>query len=155
MPQQTPISVIKYDKQYGADTVTMWRESKARAIGQQEPHSFDDHLNYLNETLTKECEIYLAVTHNPRKVIGLLATDGQFIHQLYIHNEFQRSGLGTKLIELAKDFSSGELKLYTFEVNHGAQKFYEKHGFRIISRGSNNNEGLPDMLYKWSKNISY
>jgi RimJ/RimL family protein N-acetyltransferase len=41
--------------------------------------------------------------------------------------------------------SKGRLTLFTFEVNHKAQRFYEKNGFKIIGRAYENEEGLKMM----------
>ena len=42
------------------------------------------------------------------------------------------------------------LRLWTFESNLGAQRFYERHGFRPIERtAGDNEEGAPDILYVW------
>ena len=84
-------------------------------------------------------------------VVGLMATDGKFVNQLYVHPEFQRIGIGSRLLTLAKERSLGKLRLYTFEVNICAQQFYEKHEFKIIGRGNDNEEKLPDILYEWRR----
>jgi ribosomal protein S18 acetylase RimI-like enzyme len=43
------------------------------------------------------------------------------------------------------------IRLYTFQENDGARRFYERHGFRAIEfgDGSNNEENCPDVLYEW------
>lgn len=40
-------------------------------------------------------------------------------------------------------------------MNKQAQAFYEKHGFQIIGRGHENEEGLPDLLYEWILDTSH
>ncbi len=44
--------------------------------------------------------------------------------------------------------------MYTFEVNKIAQGFYEKNGFKIIGRGYENEEKLPDIQYEWNIEIN-
>jgi ribosomal protein S18 acetylase RimI-like enzyme len=145
------IKLVGYDSKYATAVVTMWRASKENALGRVENHSFDDHLYYLNEVLAKDNTIYLAVFEDNETVAGLMATDGVFLNQLYIHTECQREGVGSRLLDLAKTLSSGKLQLYTFEMNSGAQNFFEKHGFKMAGRGSDNEEQLPDILYEWCK----
>jgi len=41
------------------------------------------------------------------------------------------------------------LELYTFARNEGARRFYERHGFRAIAFGQENEENEPDVLYEW------
>ena len=144
------VKIIEYDAKYAVAAVRMWRDSKEAALGIKEIHGFDDHLSYLNGVLVNQNTVYLAISSASDQVIGLMATNGVFLNQLYIHVDFQRSGVGSRLLELAKSNSSGSLKLYTFEINHAAQSFYEKHGFRCIGGGNDNEERLRDRLYEWS-----
>jgi len=55
-------------------------------------------------------------------------------------------------LTLAKRERPGGLRLWTFESNTGAQRFYERHGFVATDRtdGRNNEEGAPDILYVWN-----
>jgi GNAT superfamily N-acetyltransferase len=83
---------------------------------------------------------------------GLLVLDDDWVDQLYVDPELTRRGIGTQLIELAKRERPGGLRLWTFESNAGAQRFYERHGFRAIDRTEGDNEeGAPDILYVWDR----
>ena len=77
--------------------------------------------------------------------------DGE-IDQLYVDPDVQGRGLGGRLVELAKRRSPSGLALWTFEVNHSAQRFYERHGFVAVERtdGSGNEEHEPDVRYVWA-----
>jgi ribosomal protein S18 acetylase RimI-like enzyme len=79
----------------------------------------------------------------------MIAYNEKEISQLYIHIDYQGMGIGQYLLESAKEHAIGKLTLYTFEVNKKAQRFYEMHGFKIIGRGYENEENLPDILYEW------
>ena len=151
MENKQEFKVIPYRPEYARATVEMWRASKEKALGISEAHSFDDHLYFLDDILAKENSIYLALVDDGARVAGIMATDGRFLNQLYIHIDFQRQGIGSRLLALAKELSRGELQLHTFEVNLGARAFYENHDFRIIGRGNTNEEGLPDFLYQWKQ----
>jgi len=141
------IEIIKYDSVYAEATVSMWRQSKEKAIGQKEIHSFEDHLFFLNNILNKDNKIYIAV--DDKKVVGILAFNDYELNQLYIHIDYQGKGLGKRFLDLAKENSKGRLELYTFEVNHKAQRFYERNGFKIIGRGYENEENMDDIKYEW------
>ncbi|MCM3618594.1 GNAT family N-acetyltransferase [Sutcliffiella horikoshii] len=143
------IKVIPFEAKYAEQTVIMWRDSKYGAIGQRELHSFESHVNFLNHILSKDFTVELATVGE--KVVGMIAYNRSQIDQLYIHNGYQNAGIGRKLLERAKVQSNGALTLFTFEVNEKAQRFYEKHGFVIIGRGSDNEENLPDIQYEWKE----
>lgn len=125
----------------------MWRDSKEQAIGQKEVHDVENHIYFLNNILPEQYDIDIALIDE--EVVGMIAYNDSEISQLYIHLEYQGIGIGRTLLNKAKAQSSGKLTLYTFEVNENAQRFYEKHGFVIISRGHENEENLPDIQYEW------
>lgn len=139
--------ITEYLPKYAEQTVKMWRDSKERAIGQKEIHSFENHLYFLNHILPEEYQIDLALMDD--KVVGMIAYNEREISQLYIHIDYQGIGIGQILLAKVKEQSSGRLTLYTFEVNEKAQRFYEKNGFTIIGRGHENEENLPDIQYEW------
>lgn len=144
-------TIIEYDLSYALQTVEMWRESKEQAIGQKAIHSFEDHVFFLNNILVKNNRVYLAIESSGEQVVSILACNENWVNQLYVHTQYQGRGIGNRLLNLAKQQSEGRLFLYTFEVNKKAQKFYERNGFRIVGRGSDNEEQLEDIKYEWTK----
>ncbi len=149
MVNKPEMRVISYSPKYGEQTVAMWRESKERAIGVKELHSFENQLHFLNHILPDEYQIELAMLGE--EVAGMIAYNEKEIGQLYIHRNYQGMGIGQILLDRAKAQSSGRLTLYTFEVNKIAQQFYEKNGFHILGRGYENEENLPDIKYEWAR----
>lgn len=145
--KQQQLKIIKYDPRYAEQTVAMWRESKERAIGQEELYSIENHIYFLNHILLEQYQIDAALIDEA--VVGMIAYNEREISQLYIHVNYQGLGIGQRLLDKAKEQSSGKLTLYTFEVNKNAQRFYEKNGFKIIDRGHENEENLPDIQYEW------
>ncbi|WP_050615501.1 GNAT family N-acetyltransferase [Bacillus testis] len=143
---QPKFIIIQYHPFYAEQTVDMWRNSKERAIGLKENHSFENHVNFLNDILSKQYQVDLTLIND--KVVGMIAYNEREISQLYIHIDYQGMGMGRTLLDQVKEQSSGRLTLYTFEVNKRAQRFYEKNGFTIIARGHENEENLPDILYE-------
>jgi len=144
---QQQFIITPYNPTYAEQTVVMWRDSKQQAIGQKEMHSIESHVYFLNHILLEQFQIDVALIDD--KVVGMVAFNEKEISQLYIHIDYQGLGLGQILLDKVKEQSSGRLTLYTFEVNKNAQRFYEKNGFKIIGRGHENEENLPDILYEW------
>ena len=87
-------------------------------------------------------------------VVGTLATSYPegvaWIDQLYVLPDFVGQGVGSLLLKHALESLSRPVRLYTFQANTGASKFYERHGFRAIefTDGSANEERCPDVLYE-------
>ena len=143
------IKIIDFAPGYARETAKVWQASMKSAIGRSGIHSFDEDLEYLVSKLTKTDRVFLAIDSCDNKVAGFMAVQGMEISQLYIHPGYQRRGIGSSLITLAKQLSPAGLRLFTFEVNRGARAFYERHGFVETARGFPNEEDLPDIRYEW------
>lgn len=74
-----------------------------------------------------------------------------WLDQLYCRREQTGKGIGKALLDHAKAENPTGLKLYTFQVNTGARRFYKREGFEEIelSDGSENEEKRPDVLMEW------
>ncbi len=86
------------------------------------------------------------------EVAGFIAFRSGWVDHLYVHPKHQRHGIGSELLALAQS-AEDCLRLWTFQCNHPASRFYEAHGFRIERKtcGSGNEERQPDILYHWSR----
>lgn len=74
-----------------------------------------------------------------------------WIDQIYVAPGRTRTGIGARLLAQALVDLRHPVRLYTFQANEGARRFYEGHGFRAIafSDGSQNEERCPDVLYEY------
>lgn len=88
------------------------------------------------------------------ELLGFIAASRESIAQLYVRNDHQRRGIGRQMLEWAKEQSGGTLWLYTFARNAGAQRFYEREGFRVVARGFEPRWQLEDIKYEWSRSGS-
>jgi GNAT superfamily N-acetyltransferase len=59
--------------------------------------------------------------------------------------------LGARLVDKAKLLMPNGMRLWTFQSNVRAHKFYEHHGFVVLERtdGRHNEEQSPDVCYEW------
>ncbi|WP_375138835.1 GNAT family N-acetyltransferase [Piscinibacter defluvii] len=69
---------------------------------------------------------------------------------MYVRRGCQRHGIGSLLLQWAKQNSSGSLWLFTFKKNLVAQAFYEHHGFVAVQHGFEPMWQLEDIKYFWS-----
>jgi ribosomal protein S18 acetylase RimI-like enzyme len=85
-------------------------------------------------------------------VVGVLATsvvDGlHWIDQLYLMPGRTGAGLGSMLLAHAHACLGRPIRLYTFQQNVGARRFYERHGYAAVAftDGRDNEERCPDVL---------
>ena len=79
-----------------------------------------------------------------------MAMDNNVIDRLYIDTAFQCTGIGSSLINFAKELYPNGLTLKTHQQNMRARTFYEKRGFRSVAFGiSPPPESMPDVEYHW------
>ena len=82
-----------------------------------------------------------------RAVVGFIALRRpDWIGHIYLHPDYTGHGLGTRMIELAKQELGGPIQLWTFQSNAGARRFYARHGFAEVEQtDGDNEEHAPDV----------
>ncbi len=96
----------------------------------------------------------VVVLEQGQRIVGVLSTsisDGVgWVDQLYLSPGFTGHGLGSCMLRHAHSSLPRPIRLYTFQANHGARRFYERHGYQPIAftTGSENEEQCPDVLYE-------
>jgi GNAT superfamily N-acetyltransferase len=88
------------------------------------------------------------------EVVGIMATEASkavsWIHQMAVAPRLVNRGVGTLLLAHALRTLVPPIRLYTFQANAGARRFYERHGFEPLefTDGQANEEHCPDVLYE-------
>jgi putative acetyltransferase len=100
--------------------------------------------------VVQEQEVW--VWEEDRRVLGFAALSGNMLNHLYVEPDAQRRGIGTSLLRHAKVCRPQGLRLWTFQANDRARRFYEHREFHVIelTDGSRNEEQTPDALYEWT-----
>jgi GNAT superfamily N-acetyltransferase len=142
--------IIAFEAEHADDVTTLWRESMQAAIGIPPVHDFESQRFFLTHILPEKFEVFVVLKKYTGDVLAFLACNESEISQLYVHQEHQGYGIGHALVEHAKQQSCGTLKLYTFDVNKNARRFYEREGFTGSVGNTENEEGLLDWEYVWT-----
>jgi ribosomal protein S18 acetylase RimI-like enzyme len=117
-------------------------------------HSDAEVRQWIAEVLIPSGGVTVAV--RGEQIVGMMATAHEqgydWIDQLYLDPDFTRIGIGSLLLTQAKQQLRPPIRLYTFQANAGARRFYERHGFQVIAfrDGQGNEERCPDILYEWT-----
>jgi len=96
----------------------------------------------------------VTVAEKEGRVVGVMATDsdgtGSWIMQMAVEPKLVGSGIGSALLVHAIRSLRRPIRLYTFQQNVGARRFYERNGFLAIelTDGQGNEEKCPDVLYE-------
>jgi len=144
------MEIVDYSRDHGRELVRMWRDSFEQAVGIVDPHSLDEQLRYLEEKVVPENQVLVVLGEDGTEIIAFMASTPEMISQLYVRAGHQHKGIGSMLVNIAKHRSYGRLRLFTFRVNEGAQRFYERHGFKVIGHGFEEQWKLEDLEYEWS-----
>ena len=104
---------------------------------------------FIRDVLLPNNEVWVA--EEADRVIGFAGLGDDALRHLWVHPEAQNRGVGTALLALAKERRPSGLRLWVFQKNVGARRFYERHGFTLaaLTDGRGNEEREPDALYEW------
>lgn len=113
-----------------------------------ELHTAEEDLRFFAERFLPAHEVWVA--EDAGHVVGYVGFDADWIHHLYVAPHAQSRGIGRLLLDVALA-DARPRRLWTFQQNARARRFYEKRGFRLceLSDGSRNEEKTPDALYEW------
>jgi GNAT superfamily N-acetyltransferase len=93
----------------------------------------------------------LWVAEEGGRVVGFAGVSGSELTHLYTDPSAQNRGVGRALLDHVKSLRPERLELWVFQKNEGARRFYERHGFELVTLtdGTGNMEQQPDALYEW------
>jgi GNAT superfamily N-acetyltransferase len=104
---------------------------------------------WIGDFVLRELEVWVA--DDAGHVVGFAALGDDVLEHLYVHPQAQNRGVGATLLTVSKECRPRGLRLWVFQKNVGARRFYERHGFTLVrlTEGLDNEEREPDALYEW------
>jgi ribosomal protein S18 acetylase RimI-like enzyme len=133
--------------------VALWHETNVLSypyVRVHQQHTLADAARFFRFNILVECHVWVAASA-AHQHLGLLALSGSWIRQLAVFPRFQRQGIGTALLQRAREHSPRQLRLYTFQRNLAARAFYVRNGFSAVARGvSPAPESEPDIEFCWT-----
>jgi L-amino acid N-acyltransferase YncA len=112
-------------------------------------HTDDETRSWIRSVVVPRHEVYVA--EEDGQVVGFAALSSDMLMWIYVHPSAQGRGAGSALLAKAKELRPDGFRLWTFQRNEGARRFYERHGCRLVqlTDGAGNEEREPDALYAW------
>lgn len=112
-------------------------------------HTDDQIRSWIRDQMIPGHEVWVA--EDAVSVVGFAAVSGDILGHIYVRPEHQSRGIGTALLEVVKRERPKGFRLWVFQRNEGARRFYERHGCHLVelTDGSGNEEKEPDALYEW------
>jgi GNAT superfamily N-acetyltransferase len=113
-------------------------------------HSADEHRRFVRELMLPTHEVWVA--DEDAEVVGFAAIKEDVLGYIYVHPRAQRRGVGTTLLDKAKQVRPEGFTLWTHQPNEVARRFYEREGLVAVefTDGATNEEKVPDVRYAWS-----
>ncbi len=131
--------------------VRLWRVTKRAAypyLPLEQTYTLADDDHFFRTRILPDYALWVAAQAGA--LLGFLAISGNYIDRLYVLPERQRRGVGSALLQKARELSPNSLELATHQENKQARAFYEKHGFQPVRFGiSPPPESAPDVIYRW------
>ena len=83
---------------------------------------------------------YILVVRAGKKIVGFASVwlQDNFLHHLYISNQYQRKGIGTMLLNKVIENADFDLTLKCLKQNDLGINFYLKSGWEAVSEGISN-----------------
>lgn len=99
--------------------------------------------------------VYLPASHtyvfedeNTGLVQGFVSMTGSYLAALFVIPESQGTGIGKALLEHVKE-RHPEITLNVYAKNEPSVLFYEKQGFRLIKKQTEEGTGEEEFVMKW------
>lgn len=130
------------------DIMEIWKKSTIKA------HKFIPEDYWIkNYSVVKETYIPISETfiyeENGKNKGFISIIDDKFIGALFVDVNVQGQGIGTKLIEFAKQ-KCKELSLAVYKNNEKSVDFYKKVGFTIEKEQINEDSNKKEFIMSWS-----
>jgi GNAT superfamily N-acetyltransferase len=110
----------------------------------------DDEIRaFVIDQMIPERECWVADDND--RIVAVLALHHDEVDQLYVAPDAQRRGIGDAMLAHAKRLRPAGLRLWAFQRNAPARRFYEARGFVAtkFTDGATNMEREADVLYQW------
>ena len=147
-----PLTIRPFEAADFNEVVAQWHYTNLVSYpycAEHQRHTLGDAREFFREIVLPTCHVLVATQRGTRK--GVMALELPWIRQLSVFPPYQHQGIGRALLMHARSMSTDELRVFTFQRNAAARKFYESHGFVPVAFSvSPPPECEPDVEYRWS-----
>ncbi|RYF89466.1 MAG: GNAT family N-acetyltransferase [Caulobacteraceae bacterium] len=148
------LRLVPFDPAAHADLVRplaqLWLDSwRSTGTANEEVVLVEDLAARIAEEAATVWEVTLAFEDEALAGFMALRPHDACLDQLFMSPTAKGQGIGSRLIDLAKQRLPGGMWLRTAEANHAARAFYEKRGFHHYETDQHPTLGYARVFYRW------
>ena len=148
------VRLVPFDPAVHADLVTalaqLWLDSwRSTDTANEEVVLVEDLAARIREEAATVWEVTLAFQDDRLAGFMALRPHDNCLDQLFMAPTAKAQGLGSKLMDLAKQRLPDGMWLRTAEANHPARAFYEKRGFHLYDTDQHPTLNYTRVFYRW------
>jgi len=150
-PSQTRVAFRRATAADAAEVATVYIASRRGAAAYLPTVGSDAEIRaFVIDRMVPERETWVAEVGG--RIVAVMVLDGDMVEQFYVAPAEQRCGVGGAMLAHAKQLRPAGLRLFAFQRNAPARRFYEARGFiaKEFTDGATNMEREPDVLYEWT-----
>lgn len=141
----------RFNEEADAVTALFLAARRATLPGLREVHSDEETFEWMRNVVFPRQSVQLALLRD--EIVGFAARDGAWLTQLWVKPGWTGHGIGQRLLDVMLEEAAKmttTLRVYTFQRNAGARRFYERNGFVAVTfgDGTGNEEKEPDVMYE-------
>ena len=121
-----------------------WDSAKLRV---HSPHDAERLRSIIPRWIEGGVLAYVAVVGTT--VVGFVMLRGEELGQLYVDPDYQRKGIGRKLLEFTKQIRATGFSLTAIAASIDAMRFYEREGLLRTGMEIDRGSGIEVMRYEW------
>ena len=95
-----------------------------------------------------QAEVYVYMDECKNEIEGFVGLDQEYIAGIFVRKEARSGGIGKALLDFVKE-KKQELTLNVYRKNERAVRFYEREGFYIIERTTDESTDEKEYLMRW------
>jgi GNAT superfamily N-acetyltransferase len=133
------------------DVATVYIASRRGAAAYLPTVGTDDEIRaFVIHQMVPDRETWVAEDNG--RMLAVLVLHDDEVDQFYVAPDEQRRGVGDAMLAHAKHLRPTGLRLWAFQRNAPARRFYEARGFIAtkFTDGATNMEREADVLYQWT-----
>ena len=100
------------------------------------------------KTLLPQAEVF--VYEKNVQLAGFIGMNGEYVAGIFVRQSARSQGVGKQLIHYVKDRKE-RLTLQVYEKNKRAVHFYQREGFRVVSRDVDEDMGEAEYVMEWKR----